>query len=395
MADGFHRAPPGRVRDAINEVFRVAGTDPLSVVEIELGVVDLLGPVAQSSVRSYLNLNTPSIFERTRRGFYRLKQSELPLSPTPAPKPVFKHRNSKLFVGDCFEVMACMQAQSVEAVITDPPYGLVEFTDKEVEKLRKGRGGVWRIPPAFDGATRSPLPRFTILSAADLKRLEEFFFQFAQAVVRVAVPGANVLVASNPLLSHHVASSLVRGGLESRGAIIRTVMTMRGGDRPKNAHEEFSDVSVMPRSMWEPWLCFRMPLEGRVQDNLRKWSTGGFRRVSEDKPFGDLIQSSPTTAKERKIAPHPSLKPQALLRQLVRASLPMGRGTILDPFAGSGSTLAAASAMGLTSIGIEKDPTFVELARSAIPALAELELVDPVGAKRGDPLSVKRRRSSS
>ena len=86
-------------------------------------------------------------------------------------------------------------------------------------------------------------------------------------------------VASNPLLSHRVAVALEKGGLERRGEIIRRVMTMRGGDRPKAAHVEFDQVSVMPRSMWEPWLMFRKPLEGRVQDNLRRWGTGGFRRI--------------------------------------------------------------------------------------------------------------------
>jgi DNA modification methylase len=123
-------------------------------------------------------------------------------------------------------------------------------------------------------------------------------------------------------------------------------MTMRGGDRPKHAHEEFSNVSVMPRSMWEPWLLFRKPLEGRVQDNLRKWKTGGFRRVSGERPFGDVILSAPTRKRERAFAPHPSLKPQAFLWQIVRASLPLGEGVVLDPFAGSGSTLAAAEAVG-------------------------------------------------
>ena len=122
-------------------------------------------------------------------------------------------------------------------------------------------------------------------------------------------------------------------------------MTMRGGDRPKAAHEEFSEVSVMPRSMWEPWLVFRKQIDGRVQDNLRKWKTGGFRRLSSARPFGDVIQSSPTHRRERGVAPHPSLKPQAFLRQLARAVLPLGEGVILDTFAGSGSTLAAADAV--------------------------------------------------
>lgn len=367
----------------------------MSIVEIELGVIDLLGPVAPSSVRSYLNLNTPTLFERTQRGFYRVKQIELALSDNASKKlsAAFKHKKAKLYLGDCFEVMSQFEPESVEAIITDPPYGLIEFTEKEVKKLRDGRGGVWRIPPAFDGSQRAPLPRFTVLGAADLKNLEDFFVEFAKAVARISVPGANVLVASNPLLSHHVALALSRGGLENRGAIIRTVMTMRGGDRPKNAHKEFSDVSVMPRSMWEPWLCFRKPVEGRVQDNLRKWGTGGFRRNSAEKPFGDLISSSPTSSRERKLAPHPSLKPQALLRHLVRASLPLGTGTILDPFAGSGSTLAAANAVNLSSIGIEKDGEFLAVAKTAIPALSSLELIDPIGSKTRNSLGVKRRRA--
>ena len=75
------------------------------------------------------------------------------------------------------------------------------------------------------------------------------------------VPGAHVLVASNPLISHIVAGAVCGAGLERRGEIVRLVMTMRGGDRPKNAHEEFADVTVMPRSKWEPaWLLFRKPL---------------------------------------------------------------------------------------------------------------------------------------
>jgi site-specific DNA-methyltransferase (adenine-specific) len=54
----------------------------------------------------------------------------------------------------------------------------------------------------------------------------------------------------------------------------------------------------------------------------------------------------------------------------VRGVLPLGEGTVLDPFAGSGSTLAAAEAVGYKSIGVEKDATYFSLAKSAIPKLA-------------------------
>jgi site-specific DNA-methyltransferase (adenine-specific) len=171
-----------------------------------------------------------------------------------------------------------------------------------------------------------------------------------------------------------VYESFLKVKFEKRGEIIRTVYTLRGGDRPKNAHDEFSDVTVMPKSCWEPWGLFRKPCEGRVQDNLRKWKTGGLRRISATEPFKDLIRSSPARKQERAIAPHPSLKPQSFLRQIVRASLPLGEGIILDPFMGSGSTIAAAEACGLQSIGLETREENFEMAESAIPKLAALKV---------------------
>jgi DNA modification methylase len=77
---------------------------------------------------------------------------------------------------------------------------------------------------------------------------------------------------------------------------------------------------------------------------------------------------------ERELAPHPSLKPQAFLRQLVRAVLPLGKGIILDPFAGAGSTLAAAEAVGYASVGVEKDADYFDMACKAIPRLARIRL---------------------
>lgn len=280
---------------------------------------------------------------------------------------------AKLLHDDCLQWLEKQASNSIHAVVTDPPYGLVEYSETEQEKLRRGKGGIWRIPPSFDGARRSPLPRFTVLRQTDLDALEQFFLAWTARLLPVLAPGANVVVASNPLLSCVVAGALSQAGLERRGELVRLVMTMRGGDRPKHAHVEFSQVSVMPRSMWEPWLLFRKPLQGRVQDNLRKWGTGGFRRISEEKPFGDVIESSPTRPQERRLAPHPSLKPQAFLRKLVRGVLPLGKGVLLDPFAGSGSTLAAAEAVGYESIGLEKDVKYFSMARTAIPKLAALQ----------------------
>ncbi len=83
--------------------------------------------------------------------------------------------------------------------------------------------------------------------------------------------------------------------------------------------------------------------------------------------------SETTPDKERALAEHPSLKPQRFLRHLVQAALPLGVGTVLDPFAGSGSTLAAAEALGIHGIGVEMDEHYFDIAQNALPLLSVID----------------------
>ena len=111
-----------------------------------------------------------------------------------------------------------------------------------------------------------------------------------------------------------------------------------------------------------------------VSDCLREFQTGGIRRISEDQPFSDVILSARTPQRERDIADHPSLKPQSFLRQVVRAALPLGEGIITDTFMGSGSTIAAAEAVGLRAVGVERYANYYEMSRTAIPKLEALRV---------------------
>jgi site-specific DNA-methyltransferase (adenine-specific) len=278
---------------------------------------------------------------------------------------------SALVHADALDWLNRLPEKSVHAVVTDPPYGLLEFEPTDHGKLREGRGGVWRIPPTLDGVKRRPVPRFTVLKPAQIDQLRAFFEVFAEAVHRVLVPGGHLFLASNPLLSTVTFGAVLTSPLEKRAEIIRLVQTLRGGDRPKGAHQEFSDVTVMPRSGWEPWGLFRRPCEGTVATNLRTWGAGALRRPSDDQPFRDVIPSAPTNRRERVLADHPSLKPQRFLRKIAHASLPLGRGVIVDPFCGSGSTVAAAAAVGVAAIGVERDAAYHALAVEAFPRLRD------------------------
>ena len=76
---------------------------------------------------------------------------------------------------DAVHWMAELPPGSLQAIVTDPPYGLLEYEEQHLIKRRNGSGGIWRIPPSFDGAKRSPLPRFTVLSADEISTLHGFF----------------------------------------------------------------------------------------------------------------------------------------------------------------------------------------------------------------------------
>jgi site-specific DNA-methyltransferase (adenine-specific) len=275
---------------------------------------------------------------------------------------------------DCLEWLSRIPEGSIHGIVTDPPYGVKEYEFDQLEKRANGNGGIWRIPPSFDGSVRQPLPRFTALNAKERNQLARFFTEWAKLAVHALRPGGHVFIACNSFLCQLVYCALVDGGLEFRGQMVRVVRTLRGGDRPKNAEEEFPDVCSLPRGSYEPWGILRKPLPPgmKLSDCLRKFETGGLRRLPENLPFTDLIEAGRTPREERDLADHPSLKPQSLLRDLIYAVLPLGKGTVLDPFMGSGSTIAAANALGVSCVGVEKNRAYFCAAPDAIERLSKV-----------------------
>ena len=295
---------------------------------------------------------------------------------------------STIILADCFEWLKRLPENTLHAIVTDPPYGVKEYEEEQLEKRANGKGGIWRIPPCFDNNLRAPLPRFTALNDRERTSLYSFFAEWSKLCSQALRPGAHVFIATNSFVAQILYAALVEGGLEFRGQIIRIVRTLRGGDRPKNAEEEFPDVSSLPRGCFEPWGLFRKPIPQKmtVSECLREFQTGGLRRISEGRPFEDVIVSERTPRREKEIADHPSLKPQSFMRQIVFAALPLGIGVLSDPFMGSGSTIAAAEALGIQSFGVEKYDQYFEMAKEAIPKLRDIsipEIDSMLGRKSG------------
>jgi site-specific DNA-methyltransferase (adenine-specific) len=283
---------------------------------------------------------------------------------------------SVLILADAFEWMSRLPPESLDGMVLDPPYGVEEYEVNQLQQMLSGGPGIWRIPPSFDGCKRAPLPRFTALDEKQRATLRTYFRDFAALALPALKPGAHVLMAGNAFLSQLVFGAMVEGGLEFRTEVIRMVQTLRGGDKPKLGEKEFPEVASLPRGGYEPWGLFRRPLPPKmtVRECLRIYGTGGLRHQPNGNPFSDVIQSERTPKRERELAAHPSLKPQSLMRHLVRSILPLGSGVLADPFAGSGSTIAAAEAIGYSCVGVERYEDYYDLALKSIPKLRELRV---------------------
>jgi len=107
--------------------------------------------------------------------------------------------------------------------------------------------------------------------------------------------------------------------------------------------------------------------------NSYKWGDVGRTSVDyrDNGTASRFFFSGKATADDRVGSKHPTVKPTALMRWLVTMVTPPG-GTVLDPFAGTGSTLLAADQLGFDAIGIEADATYAEDARRKFVADAGL-----------------------
>lgn len=145
----------------------------------------------------------------------------------------------QIYLGDAFAWMMARNPESIHAIVTDPPYGLKEYSEIEQGKLRRRNGGIWRIPPSFDGCRRSPVPRFTVLDETDRAALRSFFSEFAVHAMRVLVPCAHVLVATNPSCHIWCICRSSRPGLRSEVKLYASCRPCAAATGPKTRTKNF------------------------------------------------------------------------------------------------------------------------------------------------------------
>jgi DNA modification methylase len=236
---------------------------------------------------------------------------------------------NEIICGDSIKVMAEMPENSIDTIVTDPPYGL-EFMGKDWDSFKGINSGRGREENELTAISRGPEK----YEAGE--PFQEFTHNWAKEALRVAKPGAMMLCFGGTRTAHRAAVGIEDAGWEIRD----TLMWLYGSGFPKSLN-----------------------IGKAIDKKLGKLETqsGGFNTAGGK--YGSIKAKQSNT--------HPTVKPLKLMRYLVKLTKTPTGGIVLDPFVGSGTTAMAAKLEGRQYIGIDMSSEYCEIARARVASVKE------------------------
>lgn len=215
----------------------------------------------------------------------------------------------KIIHGDCLELLKDIEENSVDTVVTDPPYNVpvTYFVSKDEKRWNKK----W----------------------SDVSVLMHWWDKVTDELQRVLKPTGHILVFCNAD-SYAAFYPPMYNKWSNTGCLVWVKMTPGLGSIWRRQHE----LIITGRNKG----CYK----------VKTWGSG------------DVLKYKIVPASKRH---HPSEKPVDLLVDLIKTVTPPN-GVVLDPFAGSGSTLVAAKSEGFSFIGIEMEKEYFEVAKKRLGA---------------------------
>lgn len=291
---------------------------------------------------------------------------------------------NKTLIGDCREVLKTLQSDSISACLTDPPYNY-EFIGRnwdhnEIERRRnriaQSNTMVKNIPygSGLAGGVRNS--RWYERNRKNILSYGEWCVEWASELFRVCKPGATVAVFNSTRTVAHVQIALEDVGFYARDICVyrRSSGIPKGinmeSKMRKNGHkspEEFAGLHSCLRNEWEAICVVQKPLKNNYTETFTKYGTGLFRALNEDGSFQSNILENFPRDKKKWSNIHCTVKPLSLMKKLIEVFVPKGEHSIvLDPFAGSGTTLVAAKEAGINFIGIEIEPIYTDIIKERL-----------------------------
>ena len=177
--------------------------------------------------------------------------------------------------GDCIQVMRALKDNSVDSVVTDPPYGLA-FMGAEWDsmpppaKAGHRKGAILGNVPSGLGST--PENRVALYKKQGLN-LYEFSLKWAAECLRVLKPGGHLLAFGGTRTYHRMVCAIEDAGFEIRDSMHWVYAT--GFPKSKNLDGQWKGWGTALKPAHEPIVVARKPLTGTVAANVLEWGTGG------------------------------------------------------------------------------------------------------------------------
>lgn len=253
--------------------------------------------------------------------------------------------------GDALALLKLIPDDSIESIVTDPPY----YGDG-----RLGRG--WDTGTVTTRSTVGNLPSGMAFDSRQGEQMVDFLLPFAREMLRVAKPGALGAVFAAPRLAHGTMRAFELAGWWIRDQWCwrfppgqARAMRLDRFASPRCPSELLARMATWktPQATpsWESVVVIQSPPLGTLTQNWEKFGCG-LLNCEEGPPSTVLEFARPGRAERVRTGSHPTPKPEALCRELVRRITPPG-GVVLDPFLGSGTTAVAAILEGHDFVGCE------------------------------------------
>ena len=309
-----------------------------------------------------------------------------------------KTPSNEVFVGDCREVMKTLPENYISACITDPPYNYEfighKWDDSEIQRRIErvnGKGNktlVKNIPygSGLAGGVRNE--KWYQRNRNNILDYEKWCFEWGEQLFRICKPGATVLVFNSTRTVAHVQVALESAGFYARdilvykrssgipkGVNIKQQLEKKGYENP----EKWDGWHSCLRNEWEAICVLQKPLVNNYLETLQEYGTGLFYTKDRFGGFQSNILEGIQREKTEEFNVHCTVKPIALMRKLVEIFVPRLENSILiDPFAGSGTTLLAAKEFGIRYVGIEIVPDYIEIINKRLDSFSGIQGILPL-----------------